>query len=84
MVMIWADETSNYEPLPQLEPFYIFVAIELGDPDQKGWIRNQALRFCDLFRQWHKDKKQPCEPAEALFQYILWYDRESRKVKTHS
>src|SRR5690554_3560405 len=97
MAMIWADEVSNDEPppeleqelerlqpLPELEPLYILAAIELGDPDQKGWIMNQAVRFYDLFRQWHEGKKQPCEPAEALLQYILWYKRESRKVKTHS
>jgi len=84
MAMKWADEVSNYDPLPELETFYTFVAIELGDPDKKGWIMNQALRFYDLFQQWYKGKELPCEPTEALLQYILWYDKESRKVKTHS
>jgi hypothetical protein len=84
MVARWADELSDHEPLPELEPFYIFAAIELGDPDQKGWIMNQALRFYDLYREWHKGRRMPCEPSAALVQYVLWYERESRKAKTHS
>lgn len=86
----WADEISDSEPLPALEPFYILAALELGDPDNGEWLLNHATDFHALYRQYRRNMTEcgrdkslplPTESSAVLIQYMIWYERDSRRLK---
>lgn len=86
----WADEISGSEPLPALEPFYILAALELGDPDSHEWLLAHAADFHMLYRQYRRDITEcgrddslsiPKESSAVLIQYMIWYERDSRRLK---
>lgn len=82
----WVDEMDDFEPLTELEPFFVFAALELGDPESRHWLMQNSLRLHDLFRQYHAGVQPPCQPNKAVVQYIIWYDRHHQKTTqlTHS
>lgn len=81
----WADEISDSEPLPILEPFYILAALELGDPDSHEWLLEHAADFHMLYRQYRRGATEtlplPTESSAVLIQYMIWYERDSRRLK---
>lgn len=83
MVLKWADEIDHSEPLPELEPFYILAALNLGDPDiSPRWLEINAAQFHSLYRTYraNSDKELPSDSAEVLVQYLVWYPRESARL----
>jgi hypothetical protein len=85
MALKWADELSDSAPLPALEPFYILAALELGDPDNGEWLLHHAADFHALYRQYREagefPNMLPTDSAAVLIQYMVWYDRDSRRLK---
>lgn len=85
----WADEISDSEPLPELESFYILAALELGDPDSHEWLLSHATDFHALYRQYRRNITEcgrsplplPTESSSVLIQYMIWYERDSRRLK---
>lgn len=85
----WADEVPDSEPLPALEPFYILIALELGDPDATSeWLMEHAVEFHRIYRQYRRDMTEcgrtpvphlPADSAKVLIQYMIWYPREASK-----
>lgn len=84
----WADEIKDYAPVPAREEFYIYVAIELGDPRTKDWLMQNAHKFHQLFAKYFNIKRPPTpnglagpeDSASALLQYLLWYERDGPKL----
>jgi hypothetical protein len=89
MALKWADELSETDPLPVLEPFYILAALELGDPNNGKWLIEHTAKFHALYRQYRRDMTEcgrhtlslPTDRAAVLIQYMIWYDRDSRRLK---
>lgn len=89
MALKWVDELEHSAPLPVLEPFYVLVALELGDPDgEPRWLEKHAARFHEMYRSYfrainggsrHNSHKLPTDSAEVLVQYLVWYPREAAK-----
>lgn len=83
MAQQWADEIVHSDPLPELEPFYILAALELGDPDgEHQWILQKAQAFHALYRTFraNSDEELPRDSAAVLVQYLVWYPRESARL----
>jgi hypothetical protein len=86
MALKWADELSGSEPLPALESFYILAALELGDPDSgHDWLIEHAADFHLLWRQFRasmlpQSRDWP-DGSTVLIQYMIWYERDSRRLK---
>lgn len=82
----WADEQVGSDPLPALEPFYILAALELGDPDGERWLERNAHQFHQLYNVYRINSLPasnglPGDSASVLIQYMIWYDRDSRRLK---
>lgn len=77
--MPWADELSDSAPEPAREPFYLLVALKLGDPRPRDWIIENAEQFHDMFRSYFEAPAHDDRSASALIQYILWYERDGPK-----
>lgn len=74
MVLRWADELPDHEPQPRLEPFFIFVALNHGDP--RTVTREEFEKTFNLFFGY---LHRPCTHESAMVQYIIWDDREKTK-----
>ena len=90
MPLKWVDELDGTQPLTELEPFYILAALELGDPDgTPRWLEQNASEFHRMYKQYRRDITEcgrskitlPTDGAEVLIQYLVWYDRDSRRLK---
>lgn len=84
----WLDEVEDdghYQPVPELEPFYILAALEFGDPDQKDWMLNHNPEFLALWRKFqHGSKCYTYSGPEAVLQYVMWYERERERAAVSS
>lgn len=79
-INMWADDLDKSQPMAELEPFYTAIAMQLGDPEgEKQWMLNHAKDFYEAFLTMVQ-QPYPCEPVEALIQYIFWYDREKARL----
>lgn len=76
----WADEFSDYNPDPKREAFYISAALQLGDPRVGQWMQNKGARFRKFFCEYHNLPYPSDGGAEAMIQYILWYERDGPKL----
>ena len=75
----WADEISGVEPEPQMEPFYLLVALKLGDPEKRSWVEDNAMAFYEMLTQW-LGRDVGMDKAAVLIQYLLWYERDRPKL----
>lgn len=80
MTAKWADEFSDYSPLPEREAFYISASLQFGDPRIGQWMTKNGAKFQKFFCEFY-NKPYPAEGgAEAMIQYMLWYERDGPKL----
>ena len=73
--MPWADDLPDSAPDPKREPFYLLVALKIGDPRTRDWLLNNGIQFHEMFRQYYGAMPEGAS-ATAMIQYLLWYERD--------
>lgn len=81
----WADEiierSPNYEPDPELEPFYILAALEFGDPDQDRRLHDNTTKFYALYEKYWQNTECPSySKQKVILQYVFWYEKSRPSV----
>lgn len=77
--MPWADEYPNSAPDPKREPFYLLIAMHLGDPRTRDWIKDNAIKFHRMFSEFYEVSYPAQGSTDAMIQYLLWYERDGPK-----